>query len=184
MNKQEVYNFLNSISAYLKDNMQSQKDTIVMKVRKATLKGGEPENYFIKLSLAPLLIKFFKQKSKGLIIEGINSRGQTQFKNYFFSSRPAPDFRFKEPLPFNLVGENKYCKLQLRSIATGLGQLITYIESSKNESEPSQYGYLNFFNTGVSKELSTQENNFIKLLWERENIFNTKIILESVNNFV
>jgi hypothetical protein len=41
---------------------------------------------------------------------------------------------------------------------------MTYIESSKIESEPSQYGYLIFFNTGVSKELSTQENNFIRLL--------------------
>jgi hypothetical protein len=175
MNKQDVYDFLNNTSIYLKNNLQPQKEKIVMKVKEAVPKGGEPEGYFIKNFLAHLLSEFFKQKSEGLIIEGINSKGQTQFKNYFFNSRPAPDFRFKKSLPFNLVGEFKYCKLQLRSIAIGVGQLMTYIESSKIESEPSQYGYLIFFNTGVSKELSTQENNFIRLLWEQENIFITII---------
>jgi hypothetical protein len=175
MNKQEVYNFLNNLSVYLEDNLQPQKEVIVAKVKEATPPGGEPEGNFIKLFLAPLLRNFCKHKFEGLIIEGINSKGRTQFKNYFFGSRPAPDFRFKEPLPLSLVGEAKYCKLQLRSLAIGLGQLITYIESSNNELEPSQYGYLIFFNTGVSKKLSRQENNFIKLLWEQENIFITII---------
>ena len=54
MNKQEVYDFLNNTSIYLKNNLQPQKYKIVMKVKEATPEGGEPEGYFIKLSLAPL----------------------------------------------------------------------------------------------------------------------------------
>ena len=174
MDKQKIYHQLNNLGFYLKKNLILQKENVVKKVREATPKGGEPEGNFIKLFLAPLLREFLKVNLEGLIIEGIN-KGQTQFKNYFFGSKPASDFRFKEPLTFNLIGEVKYGKLQLRSIATALGQLITYIESSKNESEQSQYGCLIFFNTKQSKEPTEREKEFINLMWERENIFITII---------
>ena len=78
-------------------------------------------------------------------------------------------------MPFNLVGEVKYGKLRLRSFATALGQLIVYLESSKNETEQSQYGCLIFFNTEESKEPTEREKEFINLMWERENIFITII---------
>ena len=69
------------------------------------------------------------------------------------------------------VGELKYDKLRLRPFITALGQLIAYIESSKKEVERSQYGCLIFFNTEVNEESVEQEEEFIKLMWERENIF-------------
>jgi len=172
MHKQKIYHQLNNLGLYLKENLLPKKEDIVKKVRGATPKGGEPEGYFIKLFLAPLLREFLKENLEGLTIEGINSKGRTQFKKDFFGSKPAPDFRFKQ---FNMVGEIKYDKLRLRPLATALGQLITYIESSKNESEPSQYGYLVFFNTNRSKKPTKQEEDFIRLIWERENIFITII---------
>ena len=171
MNKQEIYNFLNNLSLCLKDNLLTQKVKIVRKVKGVTPKGGEPEGNFIKLFLEPLIKEFLKEDSEGLIVEGIDSKGQTQFKGDFFGSKPAPDFRFKAPLPFTLVGEVKYGKLQLRSLATALGQLITYIESSESEAEQSQYGYLVFFDTKGSNKITEKEKDFIKLIWKRENIF-------------
>jgi len=175
MHKQKIYHQLNNLGLYLKENLLPKKEDIVKKVRGATPKNGESEGYFIKLFLAPLLREFIKENLEGLIIEGINSKGQTQFKKEFFGSKPAPDFRFTTPLPFNLVGEVKYGKLRLRSFATALGQLIVYLESSKNETEQSQYGYLIFFNTEESKELTEREKEFINLMWKRENMFITII---------
>ena len=172
MDKQEIYQKLNNISYYLKENLSSQKDDFIKRVQKATPKGCEPEGHFIKIVLSPLLEEFFKENLEGLIIEGVRSRGSTQFKNYFFGSRPAPDFRFNQ---LDTVGEVKYARLRLRSFATALGQLITYIESSKNEIVPSKYGYLIFFNTEKSKELQEQEKKFINLIWKRDNIFITII---------
>jgi len=172
MDKQKIYHQLNNLGLYLKENLLPKKEDIVRKVRRATPKGGEPEGYFIKLFLAPLLREFLIENLEGLIIEGINSEGQTQFKKDFFGSKPAPDFRFKQ---FNMVGEVKYNKLRLRPFVTALGQLITYIESSKNETEQSKYGYLIFFNTKESKEPTEREKEFINLMWERENIFITII---------
>jgi len=168
MDKQEIYRQLNNLSFYLKKNLLPKKEDIVKKVRGAPPRGDEPEGYFIKLFLAPLLREFFKGNLGGLIIEGINSKGQTQFKKDFFGSKPAPDFRFKQ---FNMVGEVNYDKLQLRPFVTALGQLITYIKSSKNETEQSKYGCLIFFNTEESKEPTEREKEFINLMWERENIF-------------
>jgi len=168
MEKQEIYHQFNNLNLYLKERLLPQKEDIVKRVRGATPKGGEPEGHFIKLFLAPLLKEFFKENIGALIIEGINSKGQTQFKNYFFGSKPAPDFRFKQ---LDTVGEVKYDKLRLRPFITALGQLIAYIESSKKEVERSQYGCLIFFNTEVNEESVEQEEEFIKLMWERENIF-------------
>lgn len=119
MDKQKIYHQLNNLGLYLKENLLPKKEGIAKKVLGATPRGSEPEGYFIKLFLAPLLKEFLKENLEGLIIEGIN-KWQTQFKNYFFGSKPASDFRFKEPLTFNLIGEVKYGKLQLRSIATAL----------------------------------------------------------------
>ncbi len=172
MDKQDIYQKLNNISLCLIENSLPKKESIVKKIREETPKGCEPEGRFIKIILAPLLKKFFKENSGGLIIEGVKSRGQTQFKNYFFSSMPAPDFRFKQ---LDIVGEVKYDKLRLRPFAIALGQLITYIESSKNEIVQSQYGYLIFFNIEKSKEPTEQEKKFINLLWKRDNIFITII---------
>jgi len=168
MDKQKIYYHLNSLSLYFKENLLPSKEYIVKKIIKETPVGGEPEGRFIKLFLAPLLKEFFKENPEGLIIEGIKSRCRTQFKNYFFGSKPAPDFILNQ---LDTVGEVKYDKLRLRSFATALGQLITYIESSKKEIIQSKYGYLIFFNTEKHKEPTEQEKKFINLMWEQDNIF-------------
>ena len=156
MDKQKIYHQLNNLDLYLKENLLPKKEDIVKKVQGATPKSGEPEGYFIKLFLAPLLREFLKENLEGLIIEGINSKGQTQFKKDFFGSKPAPDFRFKQ---FNMVGEVKYDKLRLRPFAIAIGQLITYIESSKNETKQSQYGCLIFFNTKKVKNKRNEKKS-------------------------
>jgi len=172
MDKQKTYYKLSNLSLYLKENLLPRKEDIVKNVLESTPINGEPEGYFIKLFLAPLQINFLKENPEGLFIEGINSKGRTQFKKDFFGSKPAPDFIFKK---YNTIGEVKYCKLRLRTFAVALGQLIAYIESSKNEVEKSQYGYLIFFNTEKRNGLTEQEKKFINLMWKRNNIFITII---------
>ena len=80
MHKQKIYHQLNNLGLYLKENLLPKKEDIVKKVRGATPKGSEPEGYFIKLFLAPLLREFLKENLEGLIIEGKTAKAKPNLK--------------------------------------------------------------------------------------------------------
>jgi hypothetical protein len=129
MEKPEVYHFLVKLGDRLSARLSPRRDEIVSAVGK----GGEPEGRFMKLFLADSLREFFEDRSDSLVIEGINSKGKTQFKISFFGSKPGPDLVFNHPHLFTFVGEVKFGPMRLREFATGIGQVIAYIESSRLE---------------------------------------------------
>jgi len=171
LNKKESYKFFTDLDSFLKNKLFPQKTSIIEQVRKATPNGNELEGSFIKVFLAPLLKDYFSDKVAGLAIEGVV--GTAQFKTIFFGSRPAPDFLFKNPILFNTVGEIKYCSLSPRQFALALGQLIIYMRGSKLEQNQADYGYMIFFNTSLNQDLAEPEQQFIKEIWGKENIFVT-----------
>ena len=159
---------------------QKRKLKIIKEVDKETPRGGEKEGNFIKFFLGPVLIKYFNTyPSVKVIIEGMNSGGGTQLKSEFFGSMPAFDFSFKSeanlfavsPFLLDTVGEVKYGKLTFRPFATGLGQIIGYLQASKLGESPKTYGYYIFFNTDIAKSITEKDKEFLEELWERENVF-------------
>jgi len=100
---------------------KKRKIKIIKRVKRKTPEGGKKESIFVKLFLVPVLSNYFRDLRIEIIIEGVNSRGKTQFKGVFFGSRPAVDFLFKIdgqtglfesrcflPFPLNTIGEVKY----------------------------------------------------------------------------
>jgi hypothetical protein len=158
---------------------RNRKFNIIKKVDKNTSKSGEKEGNFVKLFLTPTLVKYFRNYPLRIIIEGANSKGETQLKNNFFGSKPAFDFSFKSetnlfstsPFPLDTVGEVKYGNLNFRAFATGLGQIIGYLKASQFEANPKRYGYYIFFNTDLDKAITENDKKFLEEIWERENVF-------------
>lgn len=171
MEKCDVYQFLVTVQDRLSRELGSRKSEIVADVRDNTPKGGEAEGHFMKRRLEKRLRECFGDEKGHLVIEGVESHGVTQFKHPFFGNKPAPDFVFNDPRRFALVGEVKYGRISLRAFATGIGQAISYMQSSKRESTCYEYGYLLFFNTAGGYKLSPQEQDFQRRLWDQHNLF-------------
>jgi len=168
------------LEKYLISCFANRKVKIIRKIDKETPREGEKEGIFIKLFLAPALSAYFKDRRIKVIVEGVNSNGETQFQDEFFGSKPAPDFLFRAdsqpmlvdnrrvlPFPLNTVGEVKYGKLTFSLFTKGLGQIIGYLNADKKF----DYGYYVFFNTNINKTITDRDKEFLEELWERENIF-------------
>jgi len=136
------------LEKYLISCFANRKVKIIRKIDKETPRGGEKEGIFIKLFLAPALSAYFKDRRIKVIVEGVNSNGETQFQDEFF-------------------GEVKYGKLTFSLFTKGLGQIIGYLNADKKF----DYGYYVFFNTNINKTITDRDKEFLEELWERENIF-------------
>lgn len=184
IDKNRTHDKFNKLANFLSGNLGTRKSKIINTIKSQTPKGREVEGRFTKRFLKPAIDGYFKGFPVEVIFEGVNSQGETQWKNKFFGSKPAPDFIFKprqpslfdnahSPFPLDTVGEVKYDKLTFRNFVTGLGQIIAYLESSRIEKEPKQYGYYIYFNTDIDKDtiISNHEETFLRTLWKQQNIF-------------
>lgn len=144
------------------------KPDVLELVAANTKPGGEREGTFIKFALRNPLESLFG--SLGLTIEGIQSKGRTQFKKDFFGKKPALDFVVHD---LELVGEVKYCKLDLQSLATALGQPAMYIGASRAESQQFSYGATIFCNCASSATYcyGEVERQFKLDLWEKQDLY-------------
>lgn len=165
--KSKTHKCFKKLEIDLKKTIGINKKFIVSQIRFDTPPKGESEGRFIKDFLSERLQNVFKNK---IVIEGVNSKGRTQFKLPFFKAKPAPDFIIEEP--FCVIGEVKYCKLSTRKVGTAIGQILLYLVSSKEESTKYDYGCVIFFDTSIKlNKLQEKEVSFIEHLWKNENIF-------------
>ncbi len=167
MTKTDVDKKLRLLREVILDRLGQNKREIIENVRNSTPKGGEQEGVFSKTYLAPLFRDLFKEDN--CVVEGIDSRGLTQFKSAFFNAKPAPDFIV---IKLGIVGEIKYEKLMPRLLATAIGQALLYMESSKQEKPSFPYGMVIYFAVQPDiTQLRPSEEAFINSLWEKHNMF-------------
>lgn len=164
--KTHLYNLLVLLESELRTK---QKVADIFEVVSShTQPGGESEGNFIKYVLRQPLETIFHGQS--LTIEGIESKGITQFKKFFFSIKPALDFIVRD---LELVGEVKYTKLDLQKLALAIGQATMYVGASSAESYRLSYGIVIFCDIGSTEmiTLTEVEESFKKDLWEKNGIF-------------
>ena len=167
LSKTKAYQQFKYLENHLKETIGNNKKSIISRVKSKTSYNHECEGVFIKSFLSKNLLNMFLDN---IIIEGIDSKGKTQFKKSFFGSKPAPDFVINNLL--TVVGEVKYDSLTARSISLAIGQVLVYLKSSKYESYKYDYGCIIFFDKSCKSDaIGEKEAEFIKYLWEHENIY-------------
>ena len=185
MNKQEAYNLLIQLNHWLEENLPPKKE-VIKTVKDGTSSGGEREGVFVKQFLYTGLKSFTedyfknlgledwqKRADETLIVEGI--KPTTQHRHSFFGSKPAPDFLFKSPFPFTIVGEAKYSN-DIGDLQTLVGQTIVYLISGKTEEWHYNYGYGIFYDISDSQTIkkasqSRPEQELYRELWDKLGIF-------------
>lgn len=185
MNKQGVYNLLIQLNHWLIENLPPKKE-VIKRVKNGTSPGGEKESIFVKQFLYTGFKSFTKdyfkslesedwqkQADEALIVEGI--KPTTQHRHFFFGSKPAPDFRFKSPFPFTIVGEVKYSS-RPGDLQVLVGQVIIYVISGEAEKWHYDYGYGIFYDishTQIIKETSQNplEQKLLHELWDKFDTF-------------
>lgn len=185
MDKKEVHNLLIQLNHWLEENLPPKKE-VIKRVKDGTSPGGEREGIFVKQFLYTGLKSFTedyfkslgsedwqKQADETLIVEGI--KPTTQHRHSFFGSKPAPDFLFKSPFPFTIVGEAKYSN-DIGDLQTLVGQTIVYLISGKTEEWHYNYGYGIFYDISESQTIkkasqSRPEQELYRELWNKLGIF-------------
>lgn len=166
MSKDSVGNHLGTLKTALTSSLGPDKESILRRVKAAVAQGGEAEGKFVKLFLSEVLHRVF---GDGVVIEGMDSMGRTQFKRTFFGAKPAPDFVIER---LSIVGEVKFAPLTSGRLATAIGQVLVYVAASKMESVQYEYGCLLYFDTAAnSVRLTQEETDFARRLWQNDGIY-------------
>ena len=163
--KLDVYGHLKKLETILKEDLVNNKENIVKEIESNKRQGGEVEGIFTKRVLSRIMQNAFQNN---VVIEGMDSKGKTKFKQFFFGAKGAPDFIIENP---RVVGEVKYGELNLDLLGKAIGKTILYIANSKKQSQKFEYGCIVFFDTSSKFNETVEEGEFIKYLWENVNVF-------------
>ena len=165
--KSDVKSLLAEFKTKLNEAIVNRKDKIIQDInfeKKSMKKRCEAEGLFTKNILNKLIRNGFEEA----VVEGPDSK--MQFKCPFFGTRSAPDFNVKKPA--RIVGEVKYASLTGMNMSKAVGQVLLYIAASKKEQSQFDYGCIIFFDTSKKfKGFDREEREFVKRLWNFDNIF-------------
>ncbi len=180
-NKRRAFEELKKIECFLQEKLGGErKKEIVEGVKRKALEKAdkigvmENEGLFTKQFFAPVLRDYFQEKPVDVIVEGMESSGETIIKNDSFGVIGCDFLLLSKDNNFSLrstIGEIKYGRLKFQSFTGGLGQVIGYIHVYKNTERPKQYGLFCFFNTDETRNISKEDKEFLGEIWERENVF-------------